>query len=73
MCNQFAILDKLETTYMCDNVNYSILNYLDILSLINNIDNERLVQQAHFERLSNSSILKELLEEQQIFIANKSL
>ena len=71
--NQFAILNKWETTYMCDNVNYSTPNNLDSLSLINNIDSERLVQQAHYERSSNSSILNELFEEQQILIANRSL
>ena len=70
VCNQFAILHKWETTYMCDNKNYFTQNYLDSLSLINNIDSERLVQQAHYERSSNSSILNKLLEEQQILIAN---
>ena len=44
VCNQFAILHKWKTTYMCDNVNYSTSNNLDSLSLINNIDSERLVQ-----------------------------
>ena len=73
VCNQFAILHKWKTTYMCDNVNYSTSNNLDSLSLINNIDSERLVQQAHYERLSNSYILNELLEKQQIFIANRTL
>ena len=73
MCNQIAILPKWETTYMCDNVNYSTLNNLDSLSLINNIDSERLFQQAHYKRSSNSSNLNELLEEQQILIANRSL
>ena len=72
VCNQFAILHKWETTYMCDNVNQTP-NNLDSLSLINNIDSERLVQQPHYERSSNSSILNDPLEEQQILIANRSL
>ena len=73
VCIQFAILHKWETTYMCDNVNYSTPNNLNSLSLINNIDRQRLVQQAHYERSSNSSIQNELMEEQQILIANRSL
>ena len=73
VCNPFAILHKWETTYMCDNVNDCTPNNLDILSLISDIDSERLDQQAHYDRSSTSSILNELLEEQQILIANRSL
>ena len=58
---------------MCDNVNDCTPNNLDILSLISDIDSERLDQQAHYDRSSTSSILNELLEEQQILIANRSL
>ena len=49
-CNQFAVLHKWETTYMCDNINYFTPNSLDSLSLINAIDSERLIQQAYYER-----------------------
>ena len=73
VCNQFDILHNWETTYMCDNINYTTPNNLDSLSLINNIDSERLIQQAHYKRSSNSSNLNKLLEEQQILLSNPSL
>ena len=38
VCNQFAILNKRKTTYMCNNINYTTPNNLDSFSLINNID-----------------------------------
>ena len=57
---------------MCNNFNYTTPNNLDILSLINNIDSERLIQQAHYERSSHSSNLNKLLEEQQILLSNRS-
>ena len=57
---------------MCDNINYTTANNLDSLSLINDIDSERLIQQAHYERSSNNSNLNELLQEQQILLSNRS-
>ena len=73
VCNQFDILHNWKTTYMCDNINYITPNNMDSFSLINNIDSERLIQQSHYERSSNSSNLNELLEEQQILLSNRSL
>ena len=73
VCNQIAILHKWEMPYMCDNVNYTTPNKLNSLSLINNIDIERLIQQAHYERSSNSSNLNKHLDEQQILLSNRSL
>ena len=62
VCNQIVILHKWETSYMCHNINFTTSNNLDSLSLINNIESERLLQQAHYARLSNSSNLREILE-----------
>ena len=73
VCNQFAVLHKWETTYMCDNVNYLTPKNFNSLSLINNIDDKRLIQQAHYELLSNSSNINELLDKQKILIANRIL
>ena len=58
---------------MCDNVNYSTQNTLDSLSLINNIDGQRLIKQAHYERSLNSSNLKILNGETTNFIIESNL
>ena len=57
---------------MCDNGNNTTPTNLASLSLINNIDSERLIQQAHYERSSNSSNLNKFLEEQQLLLSNRS-
>ena len=43
------------------------------MSLINNIDSERLIQQTHYERLSNRYNLNQLIDKQQILLSNRSL
>ena len=43
------------------------------MCLINHIKTERLIQQTHYMRFSNSSNLNGLVEEQQILISNRRI
>lgn len=67
-CNQAATLYKWETTYVCENINYTTPNHLDSISLVKSFDNEQFAQPANYKRKSNSSNINKLLDEQEILL-----
>ena len=73
VCNQIATLYKWEITYGCEQINYTTPNELDSLSLVKSFENVQFVQQTNYQRISNSSNLNKLLDEQEVLISNRSI